>query len=259
MEDTLNTDMPTELIENMNIDQIGMSINNPDFIKAAEIRVDTTKKIKKMALSNTNRNDWVDFSGKPYLNSGGCKKIARLFGISWKIKENKKILDSETGHYFYLVTCDFWVSKNEKEKITEYGTKSTHNKFFGTVKGEQKPPSEIDETNIQKSAMTNCVGRGIKSILGLDNIEWNEINAYMKPDKQINQNNVASVTYANGGQGGGKISEAQRKRLYAIYKGKKITDDQMKDYLLTEYNLESSRDIEKGKMYDEICAWAEKQ
>jgi phage recombination protein Bet len=52
------------------------------------------------------------------------------------------------------------------------------------------------------------------------------------------------------------ISEPQAKRLYAIYKAGGITDDQMKDFLLREYSIESTRDILRID-YDQICAWAE--
>lgn len=50
------------------------------------------------------------------------------------------------------------------------------------------------------------------------------------------------------------ISDAQRKRLYAIYKQAGVTDEQMKDYLLREWDVESSRYIQKAD-YEAICAW----
>ncbi len=229
------------------------NILNQDFVKLAEQRFDVINKVKKMSLSVTNQHDWVDMGGKPYLTSGGCQKIARLFGISWQIIRNDKTRDPDTGHYFYVVTGEFWINKHENEKITEIGTKSTQDKFFGKVRGQQRPVSEIDEPNLQKSAVTNCIARGISSILGLRNISWKDINPHMK------EKPVASVSYASGGGGGGKISEAQGKILYAISKKAGITPDQMKDYLMVNYSLESSRDIDKGQMYEEICAWAESQ
>lgn len=56
-------------------------------------------------------------------------------------------------------------------------------------------------------------------------------------------------------QTGEVISEAQRKRLYAIYKSAGVTDDQMKDYLFRNYSLESSADILRSD-YEAICKWA---
>lgn len=48
------------------------------------------------------------------------------------------------------------------------------------------------------------------------------------------------------------ISDAQRKRFYAIAKSTKATDDQIKDWLDREYNLQSTHDITKD-IYEEIC------
>ena len=52
------------------------------------------------------------------------------------------------------------------------------------------------------------------------------------------------------------ISEAQRKRFYAIYKNAGKTDDEVKEYLFMNYDVEHSKDIPRDK-YDEICKWAE--
>ena len=52
------------------------------------------------------------------------------------------------------------------------------------------------------------------------------------------------------------ISEAQRKRLYAIYKGAGKSDDEVKVHLHEKYKVESSKEILK-KDYEEICKWAE--
>jgi phage recombination protein Bet len=48
------------------------------------------------------------------------------------------------------------------------------------------------------------------------------------------------------------ISEAQAKRFYAIAKSTKATDDQIKEWIYREYNIEHTKDILKYQ-YDEIC------
>lgn len=48
------------------------------------------------------------------------------------------------------------------------------------------------------------------------------------------------------------ITEPQRKRFYAIAKSTKAADDQIKEWLYREYDIEHSKDIPKS-MYDEIC------
>lgn len=53
------------------------------------------------------------------------------------------------------------------------------------------------------------------------------------------------------------ITDPQCKRLYAIWKGAGKQDEDVKGYLLEHYGLTSTKQIEKGPMYEEICAWAE--
>lgn len=59
---------------------------------------------------------------------------------------------------------------------------------------------------------------------------------------------------SNGGDSQA-ISDAQRKRFYAIYKQAGKSDDEVKAYLASK-SITSSRDIPKF-LYEELCAWAE--
>jgi hypothetical protein len=57
-------------------------------------------------------------------------------------------------------------------------------------------------------------------------------------------------------QGSDKISEAQRKRFYAIAKKAGKEDQDIKDYLFASYGIEHTADITRD-IYEELCAWAE--
>lgn len=50
-----------------------------------------------------------------------------------------------------------------------------------------------------------------------------------------------------------KISAAQRKRLFAIARDGKYTQDEVKSYLKEIHSLESTQDITKGQQYELIC------
>ena len=56
----------------------------------AEKRINAMNKIKQVSLKLTNKHDWTDQGGKPYLQVSGAEKIARMFGISWRISEPEK-------------------------------------------------------------------------------------------------------------------------------------------------------------------------
>jgi len=50
------------------------------------------------------------------------------------------------------------------------------------------------------------------------------------------------------------ITDKQRKRLYAIWKGSKRDDDLLKEHLNKNYGIESTRDV-KREYYEDICTW----
>jgi len=243
-------------IDNVNdivtINNQGLADITDDIIASAERRISQIEKIKTLALKCTNENDWVDQQGKPYLQGSGAEKVARLFGISWKIVRSEKINtnDEKGTFYFYQVTGVFTLAGG-KDSVESVGTCSSKDKFFSKSGGELKPLSEIDETNIMKSAYTNCVVNGITRLLGLRNLTWDQVRA-----GGIDSNKTAKVKYANGGAGGGIISEPQRKRLFAISKTANKTDEEIKKHLRENYGIESTTEI-KIEWYTDICEWAE--
>lgn len=68
-----------------------MSVESVDSIVAmaekADAYVKALNKIMEASVKITNEYDWVLIGGKPYLQESGANKVARLFGISWKINE----------------------------------------------------------------------------------------------------------------------------------------------------------------------------
>lgn len=55
----------------------------------------------------------------------------------------------------------------------------------------------------------------------------------------------------------GMISEPQRKRLFAICQSANVSQPNLKTYMENIHSISSTSDIPKGKIYEEICAWAE--
>lgn len=226
-------------------------------IKTAEKTMDLVKKIKILAIKQTNKHDWVDMQGKPYLQSSGAEKIARLFGISWKIcdgypkREDKQ--DEKGSYYIYAYKGEFTMGGKSIEVI---GTCSQRDKFFGKDKNTEtgfKNAADVDITNIMKKANTNMINRGITTLLGIRNLTWEEVE-----NGGVEQQNAAKVTYAQGGAGGGKISPAQANRLYAIAKQNNVSNDAMSKYLKTNFKIDNSKEINKTD-YERICNWVVEQ
>jgi hypothetical protein len=227
----------------------------------AEKRIDAMHKIKRVALKLTNRHDWTDQNGKPYMQVSGAEKVARLFGISWQIDE--PVLENEEGgHYSFTYKGYFSLAGATIEAI---GTRSSKDGFFrkydySTGSKTELPASAIDRGDVKKAAYTNLLGNGITRILGLRNLTYEDLQEFAGISKDM----IAKVEYKSKPKDSPKmedqerefISEAQRKRLFAIYRGSGKTDNDMKEYLHNLYELESTKDILK-KDYESICKWAE--
>jgi hypothetical protein len=240
--------------ELLNVSGKGLTDITDDIIASAERRVAQVQKIVELALKRTNWHDWVDQNGKPYLGSSGGEKVARLFGICWKVIKSEKIMteDEKSKFYFYEYIGLFSFA-GSSDYIEAVGTCSQKDQFFAKVGNEYRPLSEIDETNIKKSAYSNCVANGITRLLGIRNLTWEEVS---KANPDITREKCAKIKYAEGGQGGGKISEGQRKRLFAISKEVGVSEEVLKNYLKENYKIEHTADIEK-KDYDRICTWVQ--
>ena len=166
--------------------------NIVDIAEQAEKRLDALQKIKEIALKVTNYGDWVNEGGKPYLQGSGAQKIARVFGVSWRV--NTPVEDDlGGGHYLIRYTGEFALSG---AVITETGSRSSKDPFFSRAKGRDLPASEIDKGNVTKAAYTNLLGRGIQTLLGLRNLTWADLDNYAG----VKQTNVASVGYGKPSQ-----------------------------------------------------------
>jgi len=148
----------------------------------AEKRLEAVQKIKLLAMKITNENDWIDEGGRPYLQVSGAEKIARLFGISWRVTE-PEIEYGEDGHYIVRFKGEFLMGNVSIEAI---GMRSSRDPFFSKKYGKPVPPEQIDKADVIKSAYTNCIGNGITRLLGIRNISWQELEKVgIKPSKKV--------------------------------------------------------------------------
>jgi len=173
----------------------------------AEKRVDTMRRIKNLALKLTNAHDWVDENGKPYLQASGAEKIARLFGVSWRI--NEPVMDREEGgHFTYTYTGEFSLGSSTIEAI---GTRASKDPFFrkyeygdidpntGKKMRIELPPSEIDRGDVKKSAYSNLLANGITRILGVRNLTYEDLASVGISPEMINR-----IEYKKSGESKGQ-------------------------------------------------------
>lgn len=168
-----------------------------DIISMVAKRAEMMDKLIDWALRSTNHQDWVDQNGKPWLQGSGAEKVARRFGIKWSGLVYEKIIseDEKGKFYFYKVTGNMRIAIGDLDEIEAIGTCSSKDQFFAVkYEGDEKvfkPLSEVDETNIMKSAFTNFIINGVTRLLGLRNLSWEQVK---KAGVDISK--IAKVEYA---------------------------------------------------------------
>lgn len=194
-------------------------------IQEIERSIESFKNIKMLALKMTTEGDWTDQGGKPYLEGWGAKKIAPIFGISYRFvnSEHKvKEVRLDNGHIRFEAEMKFWSDKLGTE-IEEIGTRSSDDPFYtkkydwkdGIRKEKILSPQEIDMGDVKKSAILNAVGRGVSGILGLRNLAWEDLQKGNLNVEKIRSER--SVKYDKKEQDG----KQQGEKDYPIAKGQK--------------------------------------
>lgn len=174
---------------NINEEIVPAVLGTDNLVKMAEFaekRIEAMKRIKTAALMVTSQHDWIDQNGKPYLQVSGSEKVARLFGISWRIDE-PQLTTEEDGHFSYTYKGYFTLGSATIEAIGSRGSKDL---FFSRSHQKDIPPSEIDRNDIKKAAYTNLLGNGITRMLGLRNLTWEEVKS-----AGIDKDKVGKVDY----------------------------------------------------------------
>ena len=206
----------------------------------SEKRLEALSKIKRVALKLTNPHDWVDESGRPYLQASGGEKVARLFGISWRISE--PILESLEGGHFSVTYTGIFVLGGAS--IQAIGTRSSKDGFFKKYEYDdagkrigELPSSEIDRGDVKKSAYTNLLGNGITRLLGIRNLTYDDLKEFAG----ITKEQITTVDYKKGGKASssqGKspatsspddpATEAQAKAIHAQLNKLGVSDELVK-------------------------------
>jgi hypothetical protein len=181
----------------------------------AEKRINAIKKIMKASLSVTNENDWCLIGGKPYLQEAGAGKIARLFGISWKIDKPEVLIDSQ-GYKTYIFKGVFTMNN---DSIEAEGSRSMKDDFF-TGKGDKKKSiDEIDERDVRMSAYTNCINNGIKRIIpGIRNLKLEDLE-----QAGLETKSISGYTFKTGSQGGTQPTKAESSGIVCECCGASVT------------------------------------
>lgn len=208
----MSTDM-----ENLSVVADDIARYNPTSLisMASEVdeMVEALNKIMRAVLKATTPYDWTLIGGKPYLQETGATKVARVFGISWRVLSTERELDKGYPKYTYRMELSLHGITIESD-----GIRSGNDEFF-TGKVNKKGPDEIDAGDVQKAAYTNCLNNGIKRLLpGLRNIDVDDLKA-----AGFDMSKVNGYTFKTGTQGGNDQRDAGASGLVCDGCGTPIT------------------------------------
>lgn len=181
----------------------------------ADKYIAAVNRIMDAAVKITSEYDWTLIQGKPYLQESGASKVATLFGINVETREEPtREVDSE-GYVAY--TYKLRLSMNGRFVDTD-GCRSMKDDFFCRAGGKTKKPDEIDEYDVKKSAYTNAVVRGLKTLVpGLRNIDISVLE-----NAGFDMNKVNGYTFKTASKGG-NTKKAEDTGLVCAKCGKAIT------------------------------------
>lgn len=168
--------------------------NDALFVMAeqAKKRIQAIKTIIEASLAMTNESDWCLINGNPYLQETGASKVARSFGVSWRMEKPEVLVDERGYKTFIFKGLFMW----QGAEIEAEGSRSMKEDFFSRVVDKEKStkekvaykmksPDEIDERDVRMAAYTNCINNGIKRIIpGLRNTKLETLkDAGLEVDK----------------------------------------------------------------------------
>ena len=198
----------------------------------------------RLVVGKTKYNDFANFN---YRSADDI--LEAIKPIISEVKASVILTDSieEYGGLRYIKATAKFIDTKTGESIETYG-------YAREITDKKK----MDDAQMTGSTSSYARKYALNGLLILDDnkdpdsMEHDDNTATNKPTNKPTQKttNTSNTTKSNGG----KISDAQRKRMYAIAKG----NNDVAKAVLAKYGYESSNDV-LYKDYDKICGEIEAQ
>lgn len=174
------------------------------------------------------------------------------------------------GHHFEFMTKkqvdavrdQYSKAKNSGPWLTDYESMALKTVIKRAVKYWPLSMEIIDIINQDETIKTE-IHADMKEPQPMENVNIYEEkkqeveDAQVVEEVQIEEEND-EIEFPHVSSASNLISEKQRKRLYALMKEAGRSNDEVKEYLLKEWNIESSNDIQID-WYEVICNWIQKK
>lgn len=209
------------------------------------------------ALDESMPDQIMQLDGKPYRKKGYWRAIAVAFNLTVEPvderRETSGSFQDGNENFGYIVT--YRASTPAGRAMTGDGACFAIEKSKG--RSLEKLPHGATEHNVRSHAHTRAFNRAVSNLVAFGEVSAEEVeqSSHGETEQSEPRTQPAPSTYPTPHKRESVdqvISEAQGKRFWAIAKGKGYTDDQIKTWLRDTYQLNSTRDIPRGR-YEEIC------
>ena len=209
--------------------------------------VEVLKEAKKAAQSLmtvvAQKRKPVIINGEQYLEFEDWQTLARFYGLTVRIL-NTQLVD--------IGGIQGYEAKAEVIRSTDGCVVSSAESM---CLNDEKMWKDRPLFQLRSMAQTRSCAKALRNVLA-----WVAVLGGFKPTPAEEMDGVTRKTtkpdvtppQAKSESTGDGISVPQQKRFYAIARGSGKTDDDIKEWLMFNYNLGSTKEIPR-KIYDEVC------
>ena len=224
---TMENSNTLTIIDNANIEAVQATLNK--IVRFQSIVKNTLKKDLDYGI--------IPRCNKPSLLKPGAEKITMLLGLQTKFEIVSQQSDVENGFFRYQIKCT--LLKNNEILTEGFGSANTkESKYI------KQNPFTIDNT-ILKMAKKRALVDAVLLVASLSEIFTQDI-------EDIDITTEKTTTEKT------EVTEKQLKRLFALQKNAGVTEEQIKDYLLKKFKIDSRNKLNKLQ-YEKLCNDLEKQ
>jgi hypothetical protein len=185
------------------------------------------KELIKIAIQQTNEEDWVLQGGKPYLEITGAEKIAPIFGvrITGIVRTVEDGVDVDGEHvgmkwkrFRHEGTGQIAVGNRVVYELQAlFGSSWTKDDFFGKTKETFKPMADIDMRDLEYKSYSDLMRVAVVRLVGLRSVTVEELT--------IAGLNIEKIKDVQRGATVSAEDAAKQEELLKVVKGLVGTDD----------------------------------
>jgi hypothetical protein len=209
------------------------------------------------ALDRAMPDQLMELDGKPFRKKGYWRAVARAFNLSVELVEERRdvygvLVDSdgvETQNYAWIVT--YRASTSSGTSAIGDGACAASEKQRGRMKASEHNVRSHAHTRAMNRAVSNLVGFGEVSAEEVERSEHGSLEGEVVGGPTPHAPRPPAQTPPRKSSGNGTISEAQRRRMYAIAKSAGWSDEDYRAHVKT-HGFERDEAVTRD-VYEALC------